>query len=66
VVELTLQETEKVICDFLASFSGIYDGVSDEEKGKALRDLVLDENEYDSEYDSDDSSSSGSRSLCDD
>jgi len=63
-IELTQSECEKVVNDFLATFSTIYEGVDVEERGRAMRDIVLDEE--DSEYDSDTSSSSGSRSLVDD
>jgi hypothetical protein len=64
-IELTREETERVINDFLASFSTLYDGVTVEDRGAVLRAIKLDE-EDDDGYDSDDSSSSGSRSLVDD
>ena len=72
---LTQQETEKVINDFLATFSTLYDGIAVEERGAALRGIDLKELDalcdYDSDEsdDSDDSSSYGSgssRSLVDD
>ena len=71
---LTQLEIEKVVNDFLATFSTLYDGIAVEERGAALRDIDLKEMEklcdYDSDSDdSDDSSSSGSgssRSLVDD
>jgi len=74
-VVLTQQETEKVINDFLATFSTLYDGIAVEERGAALRGIDLKELDalcdYDSDEsdDSDDSSSYGSgssRSLVDD
>ena len=65
-IELTQQETETVINDFLASFSTLYDGIPIEERGAALKAIEL-PGEDDSEYDDDDSStSSDSRSLVDD
>jgi len=66
-IELTQQETEKVINDFLATFSTLYDGIPVEERGAALKAIDLDEADDLVDYDSDDSSSSGSsRSLVDD
>lgn len=53
-----------MVNDFLATFSTIYEGVDVEERGKAMRDIVLDAEG--SEYDSDTSGSSGSCSLVDD
>jgi hypothetical protein len=67
-IKLTQQETEKVINDFLATFSTLYDGIPVEERGAALKAIDL-EDMGDLDYDSDDSSSSGSgssRSLVDD
>ncbi|PVH69273.1 hypothetical protein DL98DRAFT_522295 [Cadophora sp. DSE1049] len=64
--ELSQQETENVINDYLASFSTLYDGVPAEQRGAALKAIVL-PTEDDSDYDSDASSSSGSSgSLVDD
>ncbi|KAH9217908.1 hypothetical protein DL95DRAFT_386042 [Leptodontidium sp. 2 PMI_412] len=57
--ELSQQETENVINDYLASFSVLYDGVPVEERGAALKAIVL-PTEDDSDYGSDSSSSSGS------
>ncbi|KAG4442147.1 hypothetical protein IFR05_002360 [Cadophora sp. M221] len=57
--ELSQQETENVINDYLASFSVLYDGVPVEERGAALKAIVL-PTEDDSDYNSDSSSSSGS------
>lgn len=62
--ELSQQETENVINDYLASFSTLYDGVPVEQRGAALKAIVL-PTEDDSDYDSDATSSSGS-SLVDD
>jgi hypothetical protein len=64
VIELTQEESEKVVNDFFATFSTIYEGVNVEDRGKVLRKIVLDAE--DSDYDSDSSSSSGSVSLVDD
>jgi hypothetical protein len=67
-IELTQQETEKVVNDFLATFSTLYDGIPVEERGAALKAINL-EDVDDLDCDSDDSSSSGSgssRSLVDD
>jgi len=63
-IELTQEENEKVLNDFLATFSTIYEGLSMEERGKAMREIVLEAE--DSEYDSDSSGSSGTCSLADD
>jgi len=64
-IELTQEETEKVINDFLASFTTLYDGISMDEYGAALKAIKL--SGEDGDYDSDDSSSScSSRSLVDD
>lgn len=64
-IELTQQETENVVNDFLAGFSTLYDGVLVQDRGVALRSIVLEEEDLDS--DSDDSSSyCSSRSLVDD
>ncbi|KAK0117363.1 hypothetical protein ONS96_013194 [Cadophora gregata f. sp. sojae] len=64
--ELSQQETENVINDYLASFSTLYDGVPVEQRGAALKAIVLPTAD-DSDSDSDGSSSSGStRSLVDD
>jgi hypothetical protein len=66
-IELTQQETETVINDFLASFSTLYDGVPVEDRGAALKAIDLDEADELDGYGSDDSSSScSSRSLVDD
>jgi hypothetical protein len=61
-VELTQQETENVINDFLATFSTLYEGISVEQKGAALRGIDLAEINDLFDYDSDDSSSWSSRS----
>ena len=50
--ELSQQETENVINDYLASFSTLYDGVPVEQRGAALKAIVL-PTEDDSDYDSD-------------
>lgn len=64
-IELTQQETENVVNDFLAGFSTLYDGVLVQDRGVALRSILLEEEDLDS--DSDDSSSyCSSRSLVDD
>ena len=64
--ELSQQETENVINDYLASFSTLYDGVPVEQRGAALKAIVL-PTEDDSDYDSDaSSSSSGSGTTVDD
>lgn len=63
--ELSQQETENVINDYLASFSTLYDGVPVEQRGAALKAIVL-PTEDDSDYDSDASSSSSGSSLVDD
>jgi hypothetical protein len=69
---LTQQETEKVINDFLATFSTLYDGVPVEKRGAPLRGIDLKEVDEMCDYDSDGSSdasswASGSRSsLVDD
>jgi hypothetical protein len=72
-IELTQQETEKVINDFLATFSTLYDGIPVEERGAAMRGIDMEEMDelcdFDSDDDSDVSSSWGSgttRSLVDD
>jgi hypothetical protein len=68
-VELTQQETENVINDFLATFSTLYEGISVDQRGAALRGIDLEEMDDLVDYDSDDSSSwsSGSgSSLVDD
>lgn len=66
-IELTQQETETVINDFLATFSTLYDGIPVEERGAALKAIDLEDADDLVDYDSDDSSSSGSsRSLVDD
>jgi hypothetical protein len=72
-IELTQQETEKVINDFLATFSTLYDGIPVEERGAAMRGIDVEEMDelcdFDSDDDSDVSSSWGSgttRSLVDD
>jgi len=67
-IDLTQQETENVINDFLASFSTLYDGVTVEERGAALKAIALpDPDDSDSESDDSSSTSSGSsRSLVDD
>ncbi|CAL3973451.1 unnamed protein product [Diplocarpon coronariae] len=57
--ELSQQETEDVVNDYIASFSTLYDGVPVELRGAALKAIVLTEKD-DSDYDSDSSSSSGS------
>jgi len=62
-IKLTREETEKVINDFLASFSTLYDGVRIEDRGAVLKAIKLEE-ENDDEYDSDGSLSSVS--LADD
>ncbi|CAG8949461.1 hypothetical protein HYFRA_00007691 [Hymenoscyphus fraxineus] len=63
-IELTQQETENVVNDFLASFSTLYDGILVQDRGAALKGIVLDQEDLD--YDSDDSSSYATRSLIDD
>lgn len=64
-IELTQEETEQVINDFLASFSTLYDGIGVEDRGAVLKAITIKvEEENDDGYDSDDSSSS--RSLIDD
>jgi hypothetical protein len=72
-IELTQQETEKVINDFLATFSTLYDGIPVEDRGAAMRGIDMEEMDelcdFDSDDDSDVSSSWGSgttRSLVDD
>jgi hypothetical protein len=68
-VELTQQETENVINDFLATFSTLYEGITVDQRGAALRGIDLEEMDDLVDYDSDDSSSwsSGSgSSLVDD
>jgi len=61
--ELSQQETENIINDYVASFSTLYDGVPVEERGAALKAIVL-PTEDDSDYGS--GSSSSSRSLVSD
>jgi hypothetical protein len=72
-IELTQQETEKVINDFLATFSTLYDGIPVEKRGAAMKGIDTEEMDelcdFDSDDDSDVSSSWGSgssRSLVDD
>jgi hypothetical protein len=72
-IELTQQETEKVINDFLATFSTLYDGIPVEDRGAAMRGIDMEEMDelcdFDSDDDSDVSSSWASgttRSLVDD
>jgi hypothetical protein len=68
-VELTQQETENVINDFLATFSTLYEGISVEQRGAALRGIDLAEMDDLVDYDSDDAStwsSGSSSSLLDD
>jgi hypothetical protein len=68
-VELTQQETENVINDFLATFSTLYEGISVEQRGAALRGIDLAEMDDLVDYDSDDASSwssGSSSSLVDD
>ena len=61
-ISLTQRESEVVINDFLASFSTLYDGIPNEERG-----IELSEIELNSGYDSADSAStSSSSSLADD
>lgn len=65
-IELTRDETEKVINDFLASFSTLYDGVALENRGALLKSIEVGDGRNDG-YDSDDSASSdSSSSLVDD
>jgi hypothetical protein len=64
-IQLTQEETEIVINDFLASISTLYDGIPIEQRGAVLQAITLCD-EDDDGYDSDDTSSSGSRSLVDD
>ncbi|CZT10074.1 hypothetical protein WAI453_006389 [Rhynchosporium graminicola] len=63
--ELSQQETEIIINDYLASFTILYDGVPVEERGAALKAIVLPTKD-DSDYDSASCSSGSSRSLVDD
>ncbi len=68
-VELTQSETENVVNDFLATFSTLYEGISVEQRGAALRGVDLAEMDDLVDYDSDDSSSwssGSSSSLVDD
>lgn len=71
-IELTQQETEKVMNDFLATFSTLYDGIPVEERGAAMRGIDMEEIDKLCDYDSDDSDDSSSldsgssRSLVDD
>ncbi|RDW88055.1 hypothetical protein BP6252_00087 [Coleophoma cylindrospora] len=71
-IELGQAETEKAINDFLATLSTLYDRVSVEQRGAALR-AIEDPGKYDTDYGSDsdsdsdsDTDSSGSGSLADD
>jgi len=66
-IELTEEETERVLNDFLATFSTLYDGIPVEERGAALKAIDW-EDDGEFEYDSDHSLgwSSSSRSLVDD
>jgi hypothetical protein len=59
-IELTQQETENVINDFLATFSTLYDDVPIEERGAAMRGIDIDEMNELVDYDTDDSSRSRS------
>jgi len=63
--ELSQQETENVINDYLASFSTLYDDVPVDERGAALKAIIL-PTRGDSNYDSSSSGSCSSRSLVDD
>ncbi|KAL2072978.1 hypothetical protein VTL71DRAFT_10302 [Oculimacula yallundae] len=63
--ELSQQEVENVINDYLASFSTLYDDVPVEQRGAALKAIVLPV-EGDSDYESSSSWSGSSRSLVDD
>lgn len=66
-IELTTEETQTVINDFLSTFSKLYDGVPVEQRGAALKAVELPDDEDVFDYDSDDSSSSSSSgSLVDD
>ena len=71
-VVLTQQETEKVINDFLATFSTLYEGITVKERGVALRAIDLKDLDALCDDDSDDSDGSSSwdsgssRSLVDD
>lgn len=68
-IELTQHETETVINDFLATFSTLYEGISVEKRGAALREMDVEEMDELVDYDSDDSSrwgSGSSGSLVDD
>ncbi|KAE9367219.1 hypothetical protein N431DRAFT_418365 [Stipitochalara longipes BDJ] len=71
-VLLTQHETEKVINDFLATFSTLYDGIPVEERGAAMRGIDMKEIDELCDYESDDSddssgwSSNSSDSLVDD